>query len=157
MLKQASFEPYEFRIFAKDGQMKWIMETVTSIRHHAHRAVLGNFMDVSQKKIGGQLRKEKERLQGVLEMAGAVCHELTNPMQVVLTASNELTRQADHLGPREFELCVLIKEGIEQMSKTTRNLARITKYATKNYIQGKKIIDISEASGSKDGTEQDLP
>ena len=48
------------------------------------------------------------------------------------------------------ELLELIKNNIERMSKTTRNLTNITKYATKNYVQGKKIIDISEASGKKE-------
>lgn len=156
MLKKEDFEPYEFRILNKSGRMNWIMETVTPVHHHARRAVLGNFMDISQKKIAEEHRMEKDRLQGVLEMAGAVCHELTNPMQVILTACHQLSRQRFDLDSRQSELYKLIEKSIERMSKTTHNLNHITKYATKNYVRGKKIIDIPEATGRKKA-DGDLP
>jgi len=50
MLKGQRTEPYEFRIINKDWQVRWIMETVTPITYQGKPAILGNSMDVTEKK-----------------------------------------------------------------------------------------------------------
>jgi PAS domain S-box-containing protein len=45
MLKGESHSPYEHRVLAKDGEVRWIIETVTSIQFKGKRSVLGYFMD----------------------------------------------------------------------------------------------------------------
>ena len=45
MLKGESHSPYEHRVLTKNGDMRWIIETVTSIQFKGKRAVLGYFMD----------------------------------------------------------------------------------------------------------------
>jgi PAS domain S-box-containing protein len=45
MLKGKSHTPYEHRVLTKDGETRWIIETVTSIQFNGKRAVLGYFMD----------------------------------------------------------------------------------------------------------------
>jgi len=50
MLKKERTSPYEFRLFTKDGEIRWIMETVTSIQHQRRRATLANFMDITRRK-----------------------------------------------------------------------------------------------------------
>ena len=42
--------PYEFRLITKGGQIRWLMETVTSILWGRKRAILGNCMDLSERK-----------------------------------------------------------------------------------------------------------
>jgi len=42
--------PYEFRLMTKGGQIRWLMETVTSILWEGKRAILGNCMDLSERK-----------------------------------------------------------------------------------------------------------
>jgi len=39
--------------------------------------------DISEYKKAEEALLEKERLQGVLEMAGAICHEMSQPLQVI--------------------------------------------------------------------------
>jgi diguanylate cyclase (GGDEF)-like protein/PAS domain S-box-containing protein len=50
MLKGTRLSPYEFRIRTKSGEMRWIMETVTPIRFRGRPAILGNSMDISERK-----------------------------------------------------------------------------------------------------------
>lgn len=50
MLKGLRTEPYEFRIITRDWQTRWIMETVISITYQGKPAILGNSMDVTEKK-----------------------------------------------------------------------------------------------------------
>jgi len=51
MLKGESSEPYEYRVIQEDGSIKWIMETVTSIQYMGKTATLGNFMDITSRKL----------------------------------------------------------------------------------------------------------
>ncbi|MBW2636558.1 MAG: PAS domain S-box protein [Deltaproteobacteria bacterium] len=47
MLKGERKTPYEFRLIAKDGSVKWILETVTPIEYYGEPAVMGNSMDIT--------------------------------------------------------------------------------------------------------------
>jgi hypothetical protein len=42
-----------------------------------------------------------------------------------------------------------IKEMTDQLGKITKKIMHITKYETKDYIEGSKIIDIDKASSSE--------
>jgi len=48
MLKGKSHSPYEHRVMTKNGDTRWIIETVTSIQFNGKRSVLGYFMDHTQ-------------------------------------------------------------------------------------------------------------
>jgi len=50
MLRGKRTIPYEFRIITKEGHPRWIMETVTSIVWEGKRAILGNSMDITERK-----------------------------------------------------------------------------------------------------------
>ena len=63
MLKGQSFTPYEFRIVTKDGRIKWIMESVMPINYKGKRAILGNSMDITERKEAGRRLEELEALE----------------------------------------------------------------------------------------------
>ncbi|MCX5844044.1 MAG: PAS domain S-box protein, partial [Deltaproteobacteria bacterium] len=50
MLLGEMSSPYEFRIITKQGETRWIMETVTTILHEGRPAILGNSMDITERK-----------------------------------------------------------------------------------------------------------
>ncbi len=50
MLKGLRKSPYEFRILRKDGSIRWAVETVSSIYYEGQWAVLGNIMDLTERK-----------------------------------------------------------------------------------------------------------
>ena len=56
MLKRHSSKPYEYRVVTKTGEVRWILETVTSIHHQSGEATLGNFMDITERKSSGLYR-----------------------------------------------------------------------------------------------------
>ncbi|MGD9008936.1 MAG: PAS domain S-box protein [Desulfobacteraceae bacterium] len=145
MVKGQRDYPYEFCITDKYGNTKWILETATSIIYKGKRATLGYFMDISKSKQVEQERLEKEKLISILEMAGAVGHELNNPLQVVVTCIKNLAPESDD-DQRHYEYYRLLKGSIDKIKKTVGKFQNITRYATKDYVQGKKIIDIDAAS-----------
>ena len=89
-------------------------------------------------------RLQRERLQGVLEMAGAVCHELNQPMQVLSAYCERSLKTTMEGNPLNGHLKGIV-EKIDNMSVIVRKLERIACYKTKDYIEGKRIIDIDKA------------
>jgi phosphoserine phosphatase RsbU/P len=88
--------------------------------------------------------REREKLQGVLEMAGAVCHELNQPLQSVSGFSELLLMDLDRTD-RNYKTLNAIKEGIGRIGELTRKIMRITRYQSKPYLCS-RIIDIDQAS-----------
>ena len=98
------------------------------------------------KKLEKKLLQE-EKLSGVLEMAGAICHELNQPMQVV-SGYSELLMMDMEKDNMAHSYIKMVKEQTDKMGSITRKLMSITKYETQDYIEGGKIIDINKAAGS---------
>ena len=63
MLRGKGKTPHVFRILAKDGQVRWIMETVTPIRFRGRKAILGNSMDITEQKEAQSKLAELEALE----------------------------------------------------------------------------------------------
>ena len=78
-------------------------------------------------------------------MAGAVCHELNQPLQYI-SGSLELLMMATPNKDPMHEDISKIKQQVEKMGKITKKLMSITTYETTSYIGKTKIIDIHGAS-----------
>ncbi len=70
MLKGQLKEPYYFRIINKDGVVRWVMETVAPIHHEDERAVIGNYIDITEsKEIEEALRVSEMKYRSLFELA----------------------------------------------------------------------------------------
>jgi len=87
----------------------------------------------------------REKLQAVLETAGAICHELNQPMMAI-SGHSELLLEALDPGDPIHQKIVKIKSQVERMSAITQKLLGITRYETKDYVQGERIVDIEKSS-----------
>ncbi len=90
-------------------------------------------------------RLYREKLQAVLETAGAICHELNQPMMAISGHTELLmeTLDADDPNVRKIEK---IRSQVERMSAITQKLMGITRYETKSYAQGERIVDLEKSS-----------
>ncbi len=145
MLQGKDTTPYEYRIVTKQGQVRWIMQTITSIQYEGKRAILGNAMDTSDRKRAEEEQRRREKLQGVLEMAGTVCHEMNQPMQIISGYSELLLMKTSENDPIHKKLSAIIEQ-IRRMSTITRKLMMIKDYKTQDYIGFGRIIDIHDDS-----------
>jgi PAS domain S-box-containing protein len=85
MLKGKLASPYQFRVIHKDGGIVWIMATVKSIQYRGRRAVLGNYMEVTERKqIEEQIRKSERHYRLLAENAEDVIWtvDITRPTRV---------------------------------------------------------------------------
>jgi DNA-binding response OmpR family regulator len=88
---------------------------------------------------------QKEKLQGVLEMAGAVCHEMNQPLQSLLTLSELLLMMDLPEGePREF--LQQIQSETQRVGELTKRIMNVSRYRTKRYAGNRQIVDIERAS-----------
>ena len=101
--------------------------------------------EATQDRPAVQEQFQRERLQGVLEMAGAVCHELNQPMQVIVAYCGLLLRDISYDNAL-YAYIEKIQEQVDRMEQVTQKLMGVKTYQTKEYIEGIKVIDIDKAS-----------
>jgi len=104
---------------------------------------LGLSLAVAFRKQISKERLRSEKFQGVLEMAGSICHEINQPMQAVSGYSELLLMDLSEDNPR-YSSIKKIKDQTDRMGKITKKLMKITKYETKSYLDG-KILDIDKS------------
>jgi len=103
--------------------------------------------DLTDHKKAEKEKIYKERLEGVLEMAGAVCHEINQPLQVVMGQAEILKMTAGKNNPLIKHLDTIATQTLK-MGEITKKLMNITKYETKPYLK-RTIINIDKASPEK--------
>lgn len=96
--------------------------------------------DITRQKEAEEERIAREKLQGVLETAGGVCHELNQPLMAA-SGFAELLVLTLNGNENAAQKARKISEQIERMGDITRKLMSITRYHTKKYLDG-EIIDI---------------
>ena len=87
---------------------------------------------------------EKEKLQVIFEMTGAICHELSQPMQAI-SGNLELMLMNIQKDNPLYRNVKTIKDQVDRMGDITRKLKRVTRYKTKDYINS-KIIDLDSSA-----------
>jgi hypothetical protein len=114
-----------------------IIKTVKWIRFKGRPHLLESFLGISA-------IKEKERLEGVLEMAGAATHHLSQPIQVLLSGANLLKKGP--LEPKVREVADLMLAAVEQLTERITRIQAITRYKSETYANGQRIVDVLGAS-----------
>jgi DNA-binding response OmpR family regulator len=101
-----------------------------------------------ERKRSEEERLQREKLQVVLEMAGAVCHEMNQPIQVISGHAELMLMDIAEDHPL-YEKIKTIDEQTNKMGEITRRLTEITRYETENYVGDTRIVDIEKASERK--------
>ncbi len=111
------------------------------LRLRKYTAVLNNWPDPY-----GKIAEDKRgKIGWLLEMAGAICHELNQPLHVIGGYSELLQLMMDENDPLYPKL-KSITEQVAKLGEITAKLSKITTYETREYIGGKKIIDIDKST-----------
>lgn len=100
MLSAGDPSPHEFRIVTKGGQIRWIMETVTSIQYKGSKALLGNSMDVTDSRRAEEaLRESRELEESILK---SVPHALFGVEQRRIIFANDAMRRVFGWRPEDL-------------------------------------------------------
>ena len=117
---------------------------------------VGIFTDVRDKlAMEARLTRAQRELQShekqaaIAELAGAAAHELNQPLTAVMGYAEYLKRTVSGDVAQERAIDVILSE-TERMANIVRKVGRITRYETKPYVGGAKIVDIEASSAVGD-------
>jgi len=151
MLSGQLNQPYSYRVISKQGDVRWVIETVTSTTYRGKPAILGNAMDITARKMTEDKLQESENFYRTLfETTGTATMILENDMTVSLVNSEfeRMTgyKKSDWEGKKKW-MEMVATEDIPKMQKYHRlrrvNPAVVPKnYEFKLVDSRKRIRDI---------------
>ena len=133
MLKRERSKPYEYRVATKGGDIKWLLEIVSSVQYGGTRSTLGYSMDITERrKMQAQL-VQVEKMSALGTMAAGVAHELLNPMMGMLNFAQYCLKHTSEGDPRYPVL--------QDIERETRRCADIVRDITTFSRMGKQVGD----------------
>lgn len=110
---------------------------------HRYSIVIHNDVTEAKRSEGEKLKREK--LQAAMETAGAVCHEMSQPLQAILTVIELMQAEGpdSQAWPRRLDS---LRQQVERLTRTTKQLSELTDFKTKAYINQVRILDLDQAS-----------
>ena len=85
-----------------------------------------------------------QKREAAVEMAGAACHELAQPLTTAGLLVEKLIRNARAQGWESPEL-VRLQEEVERLGELVQRISRVSRYVTRPYAQGLRIVDLDAA------------
>lgn len=96
--------------------------------------------------------REREKQAAVAELAGAAAHELNQPLTSIIGYAELLCRRIEKESPLHNAADIIITQA-ERMAEIVRKIGKITKYETKSYVGGARILDLDKAASDADPKE----
>jgi PAS domain S-box-containing protein len=123
-LQEANPYPCEYRILKKTGQIKWVMQTVAPIHYEGRDAILGNLMDITERKYLERKVIEYEELsQMKSDLLATVSHELRTPLATIKGYATMILDYFSKLTSNETkEYLKSIDNSTDRLSKLVDNL-----------------------------------
>ncbi|MFO7911035.1 MAG: PAS domain-containing protein [Desulfotignum sp.] len=114
-----------------------------------HEDILIIISDITEQVKIQKEKLEKQRLKGIVEVAGAVCHELRQPLQILLGITDLIRIQVSENQTLADDL-VRLKKQTQRINMLLYQLDNITRYETKPCSDTGKIFDLIKASDATD-------
>jgi signal transduction histidine kinase len=145
--KQKGMVDAVYKIAGNGADTIWLKDlaTVETFEEDQICLSLGSLTVVTKEMKAEEERIKKEKLQVSLEMAGAVCHELNQPLQGILGYTENLLYYIEDNESATDKIKQISKMAYK-MGMITKKLMQITRYETKDYVRGVKIVDINQSS-----------
>ena len=145
-LKKEGLHYFEAQVQQADGQRRDFLFSLATLSdaQENYSGSITVLADLTEKNRAALDRMQKEKLQGVLETTGAVCHELNQPLQSLSGYTEIMIVKSTQ--PELKELLAKITVQIERMRDITDKLQGVTRYEATEYVGNTKIIDIHKAS-----------
>ncbi len=130
----------EFTIRCKNGRSKQIEFRSTFLKERK----ISVLTDITNRKKSEEMLREKDRLQGVFELSGAVCHEMNQPLMSIQGYFDLILMDISKAHPLYPKINKILAQ-IRRLSDITKKLMEISRYETKDYLK-EKIVDLTKAS-----------
>ena len=113
---------------------------------------IGVIREITERKEAEEQRRRareahtlQERLRGVIEMAGAACHELNQPLQVLYGRLELILLKMSEDDPLHEHVRGM-QQTVDMLGAVTHKLSHITRYITTDYGEQRRIVDIDRSA-----------
>ena len=152
-----SLEEHRQHLIANSGELIPVNMAASIVYDQGKEvATVGIFSDLRERiRMEEALEKAQQKIElserqsAVVELAGAVAHELNQPLTSIIGYAELLQRKVPMNSPLIRSLQMIVDEA-ERMAEMVRKLGRITKYETKHYVGETDIVDLDAASQDLD-------
>ncbi len=130
----------------QDGQPRYLRLQATRVKNEGRAQKISCIIDDVTDRIHQlQEKYNRQKFQGVLEMAGGVAHRFNQPLTIVTNIINEVLAT---LNPSDsaYDKILRAHDQIQRMNDITHKIGNIKKYEAVDYVAGVKIVDIDKAS-----------
>ena len=134
----------------KDGGEFPVDISLSPIETGDELLISSSIRDITDRKQAEEERIQREKLQAVIEMAGAATHELSQPLQYLLGHLSLLAREELPQNHPLYRDRGRINEEISKVFDILHQLNGIISYKTQDYAGISKIIDLEGAQRSTD-------
>ena len=147
MVQKGLPHTFEAQVRCADGQLRDFLFSLAPIQNQEEEPIgsVAVLSDLTEQNRAARDRAHREKLEGVLETAGGVCHEFNQPLQALSGYLELITMK----GKEDEGLAAYVAKALEQierMRSITAKLQGITHYETMEYADKTKIIDIHKSS-----------
>jgi PAS domain S-box-containing protein len=135
--------PNEYMLQRKDGSVfPSIIRLAAIFRDGKPAGFRGFIIDITERKQTEEKQRHSEKLTAALEMAGAICHELNQPLQVIGGRIEILSMiNKDY---STLEILEIMKNQVQKMGIITKKLMGLKMYSNRDYAGNIKITDIHQ-------------
>jgi len=143
---------YNFDKVKDDGETVYLEMSFSSIYRDNERDKIDFFIvilrDVTTRVLLEKETGEKQRLEGVLELARTVAHELNTPLFVALISIDVIKEKCEN-NPDILEDLETIKKNIKVSTNLIKKMTQITRYKSREYVGDVTMIDLDDSALDK--------
>jgi len=142
MLKGELFSPYVYRALNKDGDIRWIIETVTSVQYGGRRATLGYFMDNTEHEKAERALQERtadlieseEKYRTLVENVPLVVYRMKPSGKILFV--NQFVEEAFGYTPSE----IFRNPSVWNEKVYDEDRVRVEKFRKKSFSEGEEFV-----------------
>ncbi|KAB2887703.1 MAG: GAF domain-containing protein [Desulfobulbaceae bacterium] len=129
------------RLDGGDGP-RWLERTATPMIDESGEVefVIEVIRDLTAQRLLEAEQVERSKLEGVVEMAGAVAHEINTPLFAALGTAQIL--EADLAGTAEEEDIRTVIRNLKSISELTAKMTAMTGYSSRDYVGETRIVSL---------------
>ena len=146
MEEKGSVRNVEIALRTKSGEIRHCLFSAEQIQLQKGNHILLLLQDVTDQKRSEEERLQRIRLQSILNMAGTICHEFNQPMQV-LSGYIDLLLSRAWEDPKVHGNLLKIKEQTARMTQITRKLMTLNDPSVQDYAGIGKIVNLNGDQG----------
>ncbi len=128
--QQRWFERTASPLYDAEGQVEYVIEIIR---------------DITSEHMLAEEKVQSGKLQGIVELAGTVAHEINSPLFVALGTAQLLAE--DSRQPELVEELGVIIRNLQQISELTRKMTAMTGFTGREYVGASRILSFTDENG----------